>query len=213
MARRVLHQAFTLVELLIVISIIALLATVLFPAFARARENARRISCASNLKQLGLGITQYIQDFDEGFPVSFYAAASGSTGFADGQNWASRLFDYTKSWQIFVCPSAVKATAGSIPVGNSDSNYLSNGVLFNDPGATPSLPARHIAQITRSAELVALQESDERYNLIFQRPQLRPNSDPATFQYWHNYETWPQAKERYSSLHFEGGNFCLSMGT
>ena len=82
----------------------------------------------------------------------------------------------------------------------------------SDPGATPSLPARHIAQITRSAELIALQESDERYNLIYQRPQLKPGSNPATYQYWHNYETWPQAKERYSGLHFEGGNLLFVDG-
>src|SRR5688500_20208201 len=64
------HRGFTLIELLVVIAIIALLAAILFPVFARARENARRTSCQSNLKQIGLGIVQYYQDYDECLPAS-----------------------------------------------------------------------------------------------------------------------------------------------
>src|ERR1043165_2296074 len=66
--RRLARSGFTLVELLVVIAIIALLSAILFPVFSRARENARRSSCQSNLKQLGLGILQYTQDYDEKFP-------------------------------------------------------------------------------------------------------------------------------------------------
>src|SRR5688572_30647876 len=71
------RRAFTLIELLVVISIIGILAAILFPVFARARENARRSSCANNLKQIGVGIAQYTQDFDEMyFPTQ---VASGGT--------------------------------------------------------------------------------------------------------------------------------------
>src|SRR5690606_1337372 len=65
MTRRKDRHAFTLIELLVVIAIIAILAAILFPVFARARENARRTSCQSNLKQMGLAIMQYTQDYDE----------------------------------------------------------------------------------------------------------------------------------------------------
>src|ERR1700722_4415731 len=74
-------NGFPLIELLVVIAIIALLAAILFPVFARARENARRATCQSNLKQLGLGMLQYEQDHDERFPAGLpYPAGTDVTG-------------------------------------------------------------------------------------------------------------------------------------
>ncbi len=91
---------FTLIELLVVIAIIAILAAILFPAFARARENARRASCQSNLKQIGLGVTQYTQDYDERMP----SVRIGPTD-ADGGAWPVVIQPYVKSYQLFRCPS------------------------------------------------------------------------------------------------------------
>src|SRR5437899_3579592 len=67
-------RAFTLIELLVVIAIIAILAAILFPVFAQAREKARQASCISNLKQIGMGIMQYVQDFDETYPCNWYVS-------------------------------------------------------------------------------------------------------------------------------------------
>ena len=107
------HFAFTLIELLVVIAIIAILASILFPVFGRARENARRASCQSNLKQIGLGMFQYTQDYDERFPIY------GST-YELG--WASVLQPYLKSSQIFQCPSE-KTEPSSNPNSEKYTDY------------------------------------------------------------------------------------------
>jgi prepilin-type N-terminal cleavage/methylation domain-containing protein/prepilin-type processing-associated H-X9-DG protein len=92
--------AFTLIELLVVIAIIAILAAILFPVFGRARENARRSSCQSNLKQIGIGFMQYTQDYDERFPPM----PSDTSNLAT-PSWDIQIFPYIKSTQILVCPS------------------------------------------------------------------------------------------------------------
>jgi prepilin-type N-terminal cleavage/methylation domain-containing protein/prepilin-type processing-associated H-X9-DG protein len=104
---RIETSGFTLIELLVVIAIIAILAAILFPVFARARENARRASCQSNLKQIALGFKQYIQDYDERYPMAWFNAG-GSLLSA----WKDPLDPYLKSAQIFKCPSAPRAKDG-----------------------------------------------------------------------------------------------------
>lgn len=109
-------NGFTLIELLVVIAILSLLAAILFPVFSRARENARRSNCGSNMKQVGLALLQYNQDYDERMPpysttgeeTLTLAKAAGYTGAdADWRAfvWPDLINPYVKSIQILHCPS------------------------------------------------------------------------------------------------------------
>ena len=132
-------KAFTLIELLVVIAIIAILAAILFPVFARARENARRSSCQSNLKQIGLGVLQYTQDYDETFPL--HNGSSSVTGFF------VIMQPYIKSVQIYQCPSETTNPAPN-PASIGYTDYAYNVALGYASGAPRPLP---ISVLTQSA--------------------------------------------------------------
>ncbi|HEY3330432.1 MAG TPA: DUF1559 domain-containing protein [Capsulimonadaceae bacterium] len=91
-------KAFTLIELLVVIAIISILAAILFPVFATAREKARQTACLSDMKQIGLAYAQYEQDYDEVVPC-------GRNPFGWGLGWAGQIYPYVKSAAAFVCPN------------------------------------------------------------------------------------------------------------
>ncbi len=111
-------SGFTLIELLVVIAIIAILAAILFPVFSRARENARRASCLSNMKQIGLGVAMYTQDYDETLVSYRYISPTGTVIIG----WTEALQPYVKSRQMFVCPSA-KKVSGCASNGNDPTYY------------------------------------------------------------------------------------------
>lgn len=127
--------AFTLIELLVVIAIISLLAAILFPVFARARENARRTLCQSNLKQIGLVLMQYAQDYDEKMvPIGLE------------MRWANLTEPYAKSTQIYDCPSlpGVKFVPDMVHTGpgSNTTSPMSYGLneVYWQPGASNKSP-------------------------------------------------------------------------
>jgi len=116
-------DGFTLIELLVVIAIIAILAAILFPVFARARENARKSSCQSNMKQLGIGFSMYVQDYDERFP----AVRQGPGG------WSYNIQPYVKDWDVFVCPSVSMAVRTCGPITSHGNAALVGEPWFGVP--------------------------------------------------------------------------------
>ncbi|MFN3650141.1 MAG: DUF1559 domain-containing protein [Armatimonadota bacterium] len=104
--QRLVRRGFTLIELLVVIAIIAILAAILFPVFAQAREKARAASCTSNLKQIMTGVKMYTQDYDEQSMYNWWAAAPGAN-----HTWMEMINPYVKNTGVFLCPSAPKDKA------------------------------------------------------------------------------------------------------
>jgi prepilin-type N-terminal cleavage/methylation domain-containing protein/prepilin-type processing-associated H-X9-DG protein len=131
------HLAFTLIELLVVVGIICLLSAILFPVFGKVRESARRTSCQSNLRQLGLGISQYTQDANERFPLGLTFNDLGEC-----ETTLDLIQPYTKSMEIAICPSDVDKGAVNLTdvftvhEGSGKSSYTVNDKIctaFGDP--------------------------------------------------------------------------------
>jgi prepilin-type N-terminal cleavage/methylation domain-containing protein/prepilin-type processing-associated H-X9-DG protein len=97
------RKGFTLIELLVVIAIIAILAAILFPVFAQARAKAKQTSCLSNMKQIGLGLMMYAEDYDQTLPSSYYYL-NGATSDNGYMHWSGMIMPYVKNEKIFVCP-------------------------------------------------------------------------------------------------------------
>src|SRR5215212_6807470 len=158
MARRG-EPGFTLIELLVVIAIIAILAAILFPVFAQAREKARATACLSNQRQVGLALQLYAQDYDEMLPPS----PNEVTNFADPKapaNFLGALIPYTKNKGIFVCPSSTDAGPAYKGFGCNELNCSSlqgNAVVMGKP----------LAVVPNPAEIIYLDENHFRWNVAW----------------------------------------------
>lgn len=120
------HSGFTLIELLVVIAIIAILAAILFPVFAQARESARLTSCASNLRQIGTAFRMYSQDYDEHFPLRRFVDRNVCLA-----SWKHALQPYIKNIQIFACPTNVAARVYDESDNSTGVKYLAGLPRFN----------------------------------------------------------------------------------
>ena len=130
-------KGFTLIELLVVIAIIAILAAILFPVFAQAREKARQTTCLSNMKQMGLGITLYASDYDD-CTICVDEAENPLPGEPECK-WYDKLMPYIKSEKLLTCPSMQK---DSTLVKTS---YIINGLCSNGlPMSTFTYPSEQI---------------------------------------------------------------------
>ena len=199
-------QGFTLIELLVVIAIIAILAAILFPVFARARENARRSSCQSNLKQIGLGILQYTQDYDELLPFFYHEDLAGPRYYV----WHD-IDPYVKSGQIWKCPSdpidrsqvSIDRTVGSYgtiaPINIQFSSYLANYNILA-PSGNPTPPATFtvtsLAAFENTAQRITLGELNG--NNVY--PGANGPTDGAR---------WPRLNQE---RHFDGSNYLFLDG-
>ncbi|BDI31193.1 hypothetical protein CCAX7_32440 [Capsulimonas corticalis] len=149
------RSGFTLIELLVVIAIIAILAAILFPVFAKAREKARQISCASNERQIGIGILQYVQDNDENFP-----AGRNDQGLQLGQGWAGKVYPYVKSTLVFHCPDDPNPPQRDAV--NYQISYTANFNFLRTDGGSTGDPhfGQALAVLSSPAKTVFLCESN-----------------------------------------------------
>jgi len=200
------RKGFTLIELLVVIAIIAILAAILFPVFAKAREKARQSTCASNLKQLGLGFMAYAQDYDEIIPGNTYQLPANTTSPHDMKCgatavswWPIYLEPYVKSKGIYVCPSGV---SDGCPFPNTPRSYAMNVSLV-----TCCSTGSPTAGITKPSETVLMTDNGRHYLFgaggnsfgyyVGTRPADAPTSERAE---------WPAEWRWVAYRHSDGSN-------
>ena len=235
------RKGFTLIELLVVIAIIAMLVAILFPVFARARESARRSSCQSNLKQIGLAMLQYTQDYDEYMPMTYHSnvfhfmesragSRSDITEAVAQFNFLAVIVPYAKSTQIYRCPSAtpyneVRAdhascatnTASTVdcytPTALSDTNYFGNGVVI------PNRIDPGGAANGKPRHIASIPNSA---GIIWMQEALQRSnaarllpriSGANVYNVWHSWnQPYAANTDFLTSIHFDGGNLLFVDG-
>jgi prepilin-type N-terminal cleavage/methylation domain-containing protein/prepilin-type processing-associated H-X9-DG protein len=197
------NKAFTLIELLVVIAIIAILASILFPVFGRARENARRASCLSNQKQLGLATMQYTQDYDETYPSVYWSSASGAWVPTTNYFYAA-IYPYVKSTQVYVCNSRDTTTGGTFIMNSTAyrTSYVTNYFMVNADGYASAKPVR-LSMLPSASTQIALAESRTTNNAGMMNDSFS--------HVWKESDTTANG-QRQGFQHFDGANYMFLDG-
>jgi prepilin-type N-terminal cleavage/methylation domain-containing protein/prepilin-type processing-associated H-X9-DG protein len=205
MERNASCPGFTLIELLVVIAIIAILAAILFPVFAQARDRARAATCLSNIKQLSLGVGMYVQDYDEtllsypGFGhCDFRYICSTTQQPRAPLDWWDIVLPYTKNNKIFDCPSAAAASTAvvenaplafwgirNVAIGYNMSPSAGFSLVKNTAAGTGMAevyPGVALAEVTRPADTILLGEAGHVYRPA--RPTFNSRDNPSPSLSW-----------------------------
>lgn len=185
-------KAFTLIELLIVMAIIALLAAILFPVFAKARDKARQTACTNNLKQIYLGYRMYGQDYDGSFPTTVLGN-SQTRAATDPQSTPALLYPYTKNNQIWVCPNgypglqeagntymvAFSGTLNNPDIASEDFLFVWDNYLYKKPTAEGVTGAPPTADRHPSKQYWCSHVSKTNYNRLYLDGHVKLHSDKS----------------------------------
>jgi prepilin-type N-terminal cleavage/methylation domain-containing protein/prepilin-type processing-associated H-X9-DG protein len=205
-------RAFTLIELLVVIAIIAILASILFPVFGRARENARRTSCLSNIRQVGLGFMQYVQDYDERFPFN-------KTNAYGQQSWVYAAQPYLKSTQVLRCPSDKSGnwevetpgeTRGNDFLGVKTTSYSENLFMVPTTSTTSPKPFSNLAAIQKASNVILLTENAPGWTAAYFHASVWPAYPGGSGGHWTTATNLPDDIDL--DRHLGGFNACYVDG-